>query len=146
MGNKGLFSIMDIGSTGLMAERTRMNVIANNIANSNTHKTADGKPFRRQVVVFTPKFDEELNNSSKGDMQLGGVEIKEIKVTKEPFPKMYMPDHPDADKDGNVLRSNVNGAVEMVDMMTASRAYEANLAILRSAQKMINKTMSAFQR
>lgn len=146
MGSDGLFSIMDIGSSGLMAERVRMNIIANNIANAGTTNAGDGKPYRRRVVVYSSKFQDELKGNLRGSEKLGGVEVKEIKLSKEPFPKMYIPGHPDADKDGYVFTSNVNGANEMVDMLTASRAYEANLAIVRSAQKMVNKTIQVFSR
>lgn len=144
MGSEGLFSIMDIGSTGLMAERVRMNTIANNIANADTTKAADGKPYRRKVVIFTSNFSDEMQKGSKGTGSLGGVKIKEIKESKEPFQRAYIPSHPEADKDGYVLSPNVNGANEMIDMMTSSRAYEANLAIMRSAQRMVNKTLQAF--
>ncbi|MGR3317811.1 MAG: flagellar basal body rod protein FlgC [Candidatus Anammoxibacter sp.] len=146
MGGESLFSIMDIATSGLVAERMRMNVIANNIANVNTTKTADGKPFRRKFVIFTSEFQKELQGSAKGSEKLGGVKIKEIKSSNAPFEKMYIPGHPDADKDGYVLTSNVKRASEMIDLMMSSRAYEANLAILRSAQRMINKTLQAFSR
>ncbi len=146
MAGEGLFSIMDISSSALIAERIRMNIIANNIANANTTNAGDGKPFRRRVVVYEPKFQNELKNSERGSGQLGGVQVKEIKMSKEPFPSVYNPGHPDADKNGIVLNTNVNGTTEMVDMMTASRAYEANLAIMRSAQRMVNRTLRAFNR
>ena len=146
MGSDSLFSIMDIASSGLVAERMRMNVIANNIANVNTTKAADGKPFRRKFVVFTSEFQKELQANVKGTEKLGGVKIKEIKTSNEPFEKMYIPGHPDADKDGYVLSSNVKGASEMVDLMMSSRSYEANLAIMRSAQRMINRTLQAFNK
>ncbi|MGR3179073.1 MAG: flagellar basal body rod protein FlgC [Candidatus Anammoxibacter sp.] len=146
MGGDSLFSIMDIATTGLVAERMRMNVIANNIANINTTKMADGKPFRRKFVIFTSDFQKELQGASKGSGQLGGVRIKEIKTSNAPFEKMYIPGHPDADKEGFVLASNVKRASEMMDLMMSSRAYEANLAIMRSAQRMINKSLQAFNR
>lgn len=144
MGDIGLFSMMDIGTTGVMAERMRMNVIANNIANANTTKAADGKPYRRQVVVFTSEFQKELQGSTRGAEKLGGVKVKEIKTDKDPFKEMYIPGHPEANKDGIVLMPNIDTSNEMIDMMTASRSYEANLAIMRAAQKMINRTMQAF--
>ena len=146
MGSDSLFSIMDIATTGLVAERMRMNVIANNIANVNTTKTADGKPFRRKFVIFTSEFQKELQGAVKGIGKLGGVKIKEIKTSNAPFEKMYIPGHPDADKDGFVLASNVKRASEMMDLMMSSRSYEANLAIMRSAQRMINKSLQAFNR
>lgn len=145
MGEKSLFSVMDIASTGLIAERMRMNVISNNIANAGTTKTADGTPFRRKVVIFTSELQKQLSAGNSNTEKLGGVKVKEVKVSSEPFSKTFSPGHPDADKDGFVLGSNVNGATEMVDLMTASRAYEANLAIMRSAQRMINKTIQAFK-
>lgn len=146
MGSGSIFSIMDVASSGLTAERMRMNIIANNIANANTTKTADGKPFRRKFVIFTSEFQKELQGNARGSEKLGGVKIKEIKTSNAPFQKMFIPGHPDADEHGFVLTSNVNGSSEMVDLMTASRAYEANLAIMRSAQRMINRTLQAFRR
>ena len=145
MGNDGLFSVMDIASTGLFAERMRMNVIANNIANANTTKTLDGKPFRRKFVIFASKLQEESRNGVKGSEKLGGVKVKEIRTSNEPFKKIYIPGHPDADKNGFVLVPNVNNSGEMVDLITASRAYEANLAIMRSAQRMINSSLRVFR-
>lgn len=146
MGSDSLFSIMDIASSALVAERMRMNIISNNIANANTTKTADGKPFRRKFVIFTSEFQKELEGNVRGSDKLGGVRIKEIKTSKAPFQKMFIPGHPDADKDGIVLTSNVNGSSEMIDLMMSSRAYEANLAIMRSAQRMINRSLRAFNR
>lgn len=145
MGNDGLFSIMDIASTGIFAERMRMNVIANNIANANTTKAADGKPYRRKFVIFESKLQDEFHNGVKGSEKMGGVKIKEIKTSNEPFKKIYIPSHPDADKNGYVLVPNVNNSNEMVDLITASRAYEANLAIMRSAQRMINSSLRVFR-
>lgn len=144
-GDKGLFSIMDISATALYAERMRMNVIANNIANANTTHTADGKPYRKQSVIFTSKFDTELRSAIKGMDALAGVEIKEIKTSKEPFVKLFIPGHPDADKDGMVLMPNVNIPSELIDMITASRAYDANLAMVRSVRDMMNRTIGALR-
>ena len=145
MGNEGLFSVMNIASSGLYAERTRMNIIANNIANANTTKTADGTPYRRKFPVFSSALQKEMGGRLRDDRKLGGVKVDKIKTSTDPFKKLYIPGHPDADKDGFVLNSNVSSATEMVDMIVASRAYEANLSIMRSANRMISRTLQAFR-
>ena len=145
MGTEGLFSVMNIASSGLYAERTRMNIIANNIANANTTKTADGMPFRRKFPVFAAELQKEINNHSNDDKRLGGVRVQEVKISTDPFKKLYIPGHPDANKDGFVLSPNVSTANEMVDMIVSSRAYEANLSIMRSANRMISRTLQAFR-
>lgn len=123
-----MFAASAISGRGLSAERYRMEVIANNIANANSTKSANGGPFRRQEVVF----EEVLGGSAGGPPTLGGVRaVDVVEDTETPLNVVYMPGHPDADADGNVTLPNVNLPIEMVNLMTASRAYEANL---RAAQ------------
>lgn len=123
-----LFAASAISGTGLSAERYRMEVIANNIANANSTRTANGGPFRRQDVVFA----EVLGRAGRGGAaMLGGVEAVELVEDPSEPPVVYMPGHPDANAEGMVRMPNVNLPVEMVNLLTASRAYEANL---RAAQ------------
>ncbi len=141
-----MFSILDISASGLSAERMRMNVIANNLANAQSTESPDGKPYRREQVEFASLLRRSLDNNIPGEELLGGVKVRGIVKSTEPFNKIYMPGHPKADKDGMVEMPNVSVVNEMVDMVTASRAYEANLAVMTTSKEMINKALNAFSR
>jgi len=125
----------DISASALSAERQRLNIIAQNIANVNTTKGPDGKPYRRREVVF-----EEMVNAATPS-QGAGVKVAEITQSKREPIKVYMPDHPQADKDGMVSFPNINIVEEMADMMTASRSYEANLQSLRVGRQMFTDSL-----
>ena len=128
---EGLFTSMEISSSGLLAQRLRMNAIASNIANVNTNRTDTGKPYRRKELVLSTESDE-----------IGGVKIDGIYDDESTeFKNLYQPGHPDADENGNVLMPNVNLPVEMMQMVMASRAYQANAAILKRYQSMIDVTL-----
>ncbi len=140
----GMFRAIDTSATGLTAERLRMDVISNNIANVNTTRTEDGGPFRRQLVVFQarkpfgqwPFLDKKLPN------RIGtGVRVTTIMSDHAPFKMVYDPNHPDADKDGYVRMPNINIVHEMVDMITATRAYEANVTCINSAKDMFSSAL-----
>lgn len=133
-----LNSVNIIGSA-LTAERFRTNIILQNIANQNTTRTEDGEPYRRKQVIFqerTQSFDEVLN-TVKG----GGVRITEIVESQEDFRPVYDPEHPDADEDGYVYYPNVNNTEEQVDLMEASRVYEANVSALSVVKAMATKAL-----
>lgn len=138
-----LFTSINASSTGLTAQRTRMDVIANNIANVDTPN------YRRQLVLFSPKGEEgfifniPMNKASLGIQKIGeGVVIDRIKDDmKSPMRMAYMPDHPDADKNGYVHLPNVNVVTEMVDLIDASRSYEANVSSIRAAKSMHSKAL-----
>jgi flagellar basal-body rod protein FlgC len=121
-GIEKLFSGMRSSASGLAAERVRIDVIARNIANAEVTKTPEGGPYRRQLVRFERLLDAARSGSA-GGVRVGGV----VEDTKTPFEVLHDPGHPDADLDGNVLLPNVNTTLEMADMITALRAYEANL-------------------
>lgn len=138
-----MFSVFDISGSGLSAERVRMNVIANNIANANATETPEGGPYRREQVEFSSLLNKTMKNSDiKGVDRLGGVKVQQIVKSTEPFNKVYIPGHPKADANGFVNMPNVSVMTEMVDMVTASRAYEANLAVINSSKDMSNKALS----
>jgi flagellar basal-body rod protein FlgC len=119
-----LFAASAISGTGLSAERYRMEVIANNIANANSTKSANGGPYRRQDVVFA----EVLGGMGGGGLPaFGGVQAVDLIEDQTEFPRVYLPGHPEADAEGMVTMPNVNLPFEMVNLLTASRAYEANL-------------------
>jgi flagellar basal-body rod protein FlgC len=138
-----LFSDFEISGSGLTAQRLRMDVIANNIANVNTTRTAEGGPYRRQRVVFEPRREEAqflLPTSPSGAQQAssGGAGVHVVGISDDPAaPKMvYDPGHPDADARGYVAMPNIQLVNEMVDMISATRAYEANAAAISSAKTM----------
>ena len=141
----GLFTSMNISSTGLTEQRLRMDVISNNIANVNTTRTTDGGPFRRRRVLLRPRNDR-LEFRTRFLPQplwkgLGeGVRAIKIEEDQSPLRLVYDPDHPDAMKTGPrkgyVEYPNINIVSEMVDMISASRAYEANVTVIQNASQM----------
>jgi flagellar basal-body rod protein FlgC len=139
----GMFGAIDAAASGLTAERFRMDIISNNIANVNTTRTAEGGAYRRQMAVFAPRenataFAQIL--SEKVDIGNG---VKVVGITKDNSPtrKIYDPAHPDANRDGYVEMPNVNIVSEMVDMITATRAYEANVTTINAAKSMALKAL-----
>ena len=139
------FDTMGISATGLSAERIRMNVIANNIANMHTTRTDDGGPYRRQYVIF----EEVLNRARAGEggigNEIGGVRIAEIGRKIEEPRWVYDPSHPDAVQEGTkagyVAMPNINAIDEMVNMISAQRAYEANVQAIAAARSIIMKSL-----
>lgn len=139
----GLFSAIDAAGSGLTAERLRMDVIANNLANVNSTRTAAGGPYRRQVVVFAPREGEQAFGSLL-QKEIGASEgVRALGITQDmsPFRTVYEPQHPDADAQGYVQLPNVNIVAEMVDMITASRAYEANVTAVNTSKAMMMKAL-----
>ena len=131
-----LFSTFRISASGLAAEQQRMRIIAHNLANASVARTADGTPFRKEIVLFREVLDRESRDG------LGGVQVAGIVGSTEPFRSEYQPGHPDADKTtGMVQLPNVDPVTEMVDMITASRSYQANLAVLTTFKEMMLQTL-----
>jgi len=126
-----------ISSSGLKAERTRMEIAANNIANAQA-TSPDGKNvYRKKIAVFESILKDQFNKDSQSS--LGGVKVKEIaQSTKDPI-EIYNPSHPHADEKGMLKKPNLSPLEEMVDMMTATRAYETNLSIMKQSKKMAEK-------
>ena len=144
----GLFLGIDASASGLTAERLRMDVIANNIANANTTRTEGGGAYHRRFVVFEPRtreprsFEETLKRAVGLSNQAGeGVRATAIMEDTTQGPMVYDPGHPDANADGYVEKPNVNIITEMVDMITAQRAYEANSTAITAAKTMATKTL-----
>lgn len=143
----GIFSAINVSATGLTAQRLRMDVIAKNIANANTTRTENGLPYRRQIVIFEENcknkpFSQFLSEESRRlFLKDGGVKVKGIVDDKSPFKRMYDPGHPDADADGYVLMPNVDTVVEMVNMISATRAYEANVTALNATKGLAQKAL-----
>ena len=125
-------------SAALDAERTRLDVIAENIANAHTTHGVDGKPYQRQVVVF----ESVLRQATDGSPAAPALHVARIEKDPRPAQMVYEPGHPDADKNGMVAMPNVNIHEEMADLITASRAFEANLAVIRNSRSMAMQTLS----
>jgi len=135
------FTALDISASALSAERARMNVIAANIANANTLVTPEGEPYRRREVTFATVMKDELEAHGDPSRRIGGVKVASVVPSKEPFRTVYDPQHPMADKDGFVKMPNVNVTKEMVDMVQAQRAYEANLAAMKASREIIQNSI-----
>jgi len=140
-----LFKSINISATGLTAERLRMDIISKNIANANTTRTSSGTPYRRQVPIFKEKDTLSFSSileKAKNQYNIGnGVEVSSIIEDKSPFKRVYNPGHPDADVDGYVLMPNVDIVTEMINLISASRAYEANITALNSTKSIIMKSL-----
>jgi len=125
-----------ITGSALDAEKIRVDITSQNIANANTTKGIDGKAYQRKIVAFESILDAANGNG------LQGVRVSEIFADQSKGELINNPQHPHADKDGNVQMPNVNVAFEMVDMMTATRSYEANLAVVRNARQLANQALA----
>jgi flagellar basal-body rod protein FlgC len=138
-----LLQAMDISATGLAAHRTKINIIAENLANSDTTRTDAGGPYRRKLVVLAEKPQEKfVNMLGRIQKRQTGVEVTEIKESRENFRLVYNPNHPDADpKTGHVAMPNVNTLTEMADMIVARRAYEANVTAITNPKSMVLKAL-----
>jgi len=130
-----MFESLDISASGLLAQRTRMDTIASNIANMNTTRNSRGEavPYRRRFAVFSSGRPDAPSKS--------GVQVTKIGVDHGPFRREYQPNHPDRDKDGYVSYPNIDLAVEYVNALEASRAYEANVTAMEVSKAMMNASL-----
>jgi flagellar basal-body rod protein FlgC len=148
----GLFGSLDISASALSAERLRMDVTAENLANAQSTRTANGGPYRRKEVVVQANGDGGFagalasaragagGGSSKGSAA-GGVSVTGIVEDQTPNRLVYDPSHPDANAQGYVSMPNVNPVTEMVDLISASRSYEANVTAMQTSKQMFTKTL-----
>lgn len=141
---------LNISSAGASSERLRMEVVANNIANAFSTRTPRGGPFRRQDVIFAALYDERLRGSAgaggrygrvPGADMLGGVRVEGIVDDPSELPLVYNPGHPDADTNGFVLFPNVQVPIEMVNLITANRAYEANIKVSQAFRQQAEQAL-----
>lgn len=167
------FNAMNASSSGLTAQRMRMDIISQNIANATTTSTASGGPYQRQAVIMAPKGDANFRDALDGALSQnpltqgrrsfdrvntiidesranagnpnGGVRISQITTDTTQGPMVYDPTHPHANEDGYVQMPNVNIVYEMVNMMSASRSYEANMTALSTTRAMIQRTLEMGQ-
>jgi flagellar basal-body rod protein FlgC len=143
-----LFGAIDISGSGLSAERLRMDVTAENLANAQSTQGADGQPYRRKEVVLRQAggggFETALTSAMGGpgsSTPARGVEVVQIAEDQSPNRMVYDPGHPDANAEGYVSMPNVDPVTEMVDLIAASRAYEANVTAMQTAKTMFTKTL-----
>ena len=143
----GFFDGYNVATSGMSAQRTRINVVSSNIANAQTTHSKDGGPYKKQNVVFEEVL---LDSASKtkdkkaqalDPMSLKGVGVREIIEAKDAPILKYEPTHPDANKDGYVAYPNINPVIEMVDLIEAMRSYEANVSAFKTQKDMDTKTL-----
>jgi flagellar basal-body rod protein FlgC len=127
------FNVLDVAATGLNAQRIRINVIAANMANAKTTRTEEGGPYTKKNVIF----EQVLRDKHKG-----GVRVQRIIPDTKPAMLVYEPGHPDANEEGYVAYPNINPVEEMVNMLEASRTYEANVTIINTAKQMAQAAIS----
>jgi flagellar basal-body rod protein FlgC len=134
----GMFDSLNVSASGMTATQLWMDVISSNLANADSTKTAAGQPYRRKEIVLeqaAPSFGEVL----------GGVQVAGIVDDPSPLKQVYDPGNPDANKQGYVTMPNVNPVTEMVDLISASRGYEANVTAMNAAKQMFSKTFDVLR-
>lgn len=137
-----IFATMKISASALTANKIRLNTISSNLANVETTSTPEGGPYKKKSVYFQSSplsFKQHLDSNMQTAIQ--GVKVKEIIEDKSPPKKVYKPSHPDADAEGYVGMPNITVLEEMVDMMSTTRAYEANTTVIKSAKRMALKSL-----
>lgn len=142
------FDSLDVSASALSAERIRMNTISSNLANAQTTRTPEGGPYRRKDPIFEAQPSRSFASVLQGQME---VPLHQVKVTDivsdTKAPKLvHQPEHPDADADGNVAYPNINTMEEMVNLITASRTYEANVTAINVSRNMMNKALEIGRR
>lgn len=143
-----LFNGLNISSSALTTQRLRMDVVSSNIANANSTRAefenGEWQPYRRKMVELQPKenqFDSYLDKAMGKSSGGGGVKVNEITEDQTPFKMIYNPDHPDSNEDGYVQMPNVDPLKEMVDLMGATRSYEANVTAFNATKSMMMKAL-----
>ena len=136
----GEINALDISAAGLSAQRTRMNVLAENLANAETTRTADGGPYRRKLVVFGNESPTTFGQTLDAE-QSTLVKVVDVAESDDSPRVVYQPSHPDANAEGYVTLPNINPVLEMVDLLAATRAYEANVTAVQAAKSMYTKAL-----
>ena len=135
-----MFNTLTISASGLTAEKLRIDTISSNIANANTTRTENGEAYRKKIAIFKENLVTEMNRDNGLVQQVSrGVKATQIVEDDAPFKRVYEPNHPDADEEGYVNYPNVNILNEMVDLIAASRAFEANVTALNASKGMFLK-------
>lgn len=138
----GMFNAMRISTSGLSAERLRMDTISSNITNSKTTRTENGGPYKRKIALFQENLDDEMKKISN-PLEFNGKGIKAVGIIEDnsPFKKVYNPAHPDAGDDGYVEMPNVDYINEFIDLMASARAFEANVTAINIEKGMYMKAL-----
>ncbi len=141
-----LFKIFSISGSGMAAQKSRMSVVAGNLANSESTRTVDGGPYRRRDVIFQAapppgEFIDELSDIAADRERAQGVEVLGVKQSNRPPRRIFDPSHPDASAEGYVAMPDINPMEEMVDMLSAVRSYEANLSAFNTTKALIRKIL-----
>jgi flagellar basal-body rod protein FlgC len=141
-----LFSVLSIGASGMAAQRARAELLVENLANAETTRTPDGGPYRRKDAVFeSASVESPFRSVFASQLDAEGVAVSEIVTDLRDPEQRYMPGHPDADGDGYVAFPRVNPAEDMVDLMGASRGYQANVAAIAAVKDMIQRSIELFR-
>ncbi len=139
------FKSINVSASGLTAERLRMDIISKNIANAETTRTSAGTPYRRQMPIFREQegssFSDVLSEAQGQYVTGNGVEVSAIKEDTSAFKRIYNPGHPDADGEGYVSMPNVDVVTEMINLISASRGYEANVTAMNATKSMVLKAL-----
>jgi flagellar basal-body rod protein FlgC len=135
----GMFRSFDISASGLHVQRKRMDVIASNLANMETTRTEKGVPYRRKMVVLGSEPVEDFDTLFH--LRLEAANIDEVVEDQSPFVQVHDPGHPDADEEGSVLKPNVDLVVEMTNLLTARRVFEANVTAMKTTRQMALKAL-----
>lgn len=143
-----LFSVLSVSASGMAAQRTRAELLAENIANTETTRTPEGGPYRRKDAVFTSApvnlpFASAFESALHPDV--AGVEVSQLVTDSREPERRYLPNHPDADKEGYVAFPRMSPAEDMVDLMSTARNYEANVAAMSAVKDMIHRTLDMFR-
>jgi flagellar basal-body rod protein FlgC len=137
-----LFSSIQVSASGMAAQRTRAEIMVENMANAETTRTAEGGPYKRKDVVFASDLQSSPFSSVFQNQLAEGVRVAEVVQDNQPPDMRYIPGHPDADANGYVAFPRTNPAEEMVNLMSASRSYDANVAAISAVKDMINHSIS----
>jgi flagellar basal-body rod protein FlgC len=142
-----LLSALSISASGMSAQRQRTELLVENLANSDTTRTPEGGPYRRKDAVFTSDPSAaDFSSMFESEMGAGsGVRVSEVITDKRDPEKRYLPGHPDADKDGYVAYPRMNPAEDMVDLLGASRGYQANVSAVSAVKDMIQRSLDLFK-
>jgi flagellar basal-body rod protein FlgC len=137
-----LFGTLSVSASGMDAQRARAELLAENLANSETTRTPDGGPYRRKDVIFaSTTVDSPFASQFQSALEGQGVRVASVSVDKRDGENRYQPGHPDADKEGYVTFPRINPAEDMVDLMNASRGYQANVAAISAVKDMIQRSL-----
>ncbi|HLH15718.1 MAG TPA: flagellar basal body rod protein FlgC [Bryobacteraceae bacterium] len=142
-----LFSVLSIGASGMAAQRTRAEMLVQNLANAETTRTPEGGPYRRQDVVFeaAPVVSPFASMLEEETGTAQGVAVSQVVTDQRDPERRYLPGHPDADRDGYVAFPRINPAEDMVDLIGAARSYEANVAAISAVKDMIQRSLDLFR-